>query len=515
MGSKETTTFGQTHYPSGATFFRPAGETRWVRALFQSACHSYFDFYFTYNFLTHPPLARPVPPESLFGFYLTFGSRWSLPSFLSSSPPRRQSQSFRWISPQAVPIPCDPSCWVFYHPSHRLVGCPKPTVTRISSSTNSPKKMSTQQDPNPSNEGKHEGLSKYVKRMKMALRRSSTVKTTSPTIQKQKEPEPSQAPAPQRIPLAPTVKATPDATVFTNWGAIQEEKARALFAKYGLTLEPGEWRSPSDTTVQRVVRPIRMRVRRTCHRCQTTFGPNKVCVNCQHVRCKSCPRHPSTKTNDHRDDTQAALQAIVAQKLHKPAPVQHKPKQAPLTLPSRTGGQDVIHHPTRQRIHRTCHQCSTPFAPDATECSTCQHIRCTMCPRDPPKLGKYPHGYPGDVDAPAEPPARTWKKARQRVRYTCHKCSTLYRSGERNCSNCGQEKGPETIRDPPRRDKPKPDPEIVRRVEERLAKLRLFTYVFAPSPYDKNSSSASFTLCSSQVPQDTGHTTMVGGPSLV
>ncbi|KAL3257190.1 hypothetical protein ABHI18_007029 [Aspergillus niger] len=210
--------------------------------------------------------------------------------------------------------------------------------------------MSTQQDPNPSNEGKHDGLSKYVKRMKMALRRSSTVRTTTPVMQKSREPEPSQAPAPKRIPQAPTVKATPDATVFTNWGAIQEEKARALFAKYGLTLEPGEWRSPSDTTVQRVVRPIRMRVRRTCHRCQTTFGPNKVCVNCQHVRCKSCPHHPSTKTNDHRDDTQAALQAIVAQKLHKPVPVQHKPKQPPLTLPSRTGGQDVIHHPTRQRV---------------------------------------------------------------------------------------------------------------------------------------------------------------------
>ncbi|GLA19369.1 hypothetical protein AnigIFM62618_007038 [Aspergillus niger] len=393
--------------------------------------------------------------------------------------------------------------------------------------------MSTQQDPNPSNEGKHDGLSKYVKRMKMALRRSSTVRTTTPVMQKSREPEPSQAPAPKRIPQAPTVKATPDATVFTNWGAIQEEKARALFAKYGLTLEPGEWRSSSDTTVQRVVRPIRMRVRRTCHRCQTTFGPNKVCVNCQHVRCKSCPHHPSTKTNDHRDDTQAALQAIVAQKLHKPVPVQHKPKQHPLTLPSRTGGQDVIHHPTRQRVRRTCHQCSTVFAPDATECSTCQHIRCTMCPRDPPKLGKYPHGYPGDVDAPAEPPARTWKKPRQRVRYTCHKCTTLYRSGERNCSNCGQEKGPETIRDPPRRDKPKPDPEIVRRVEERLAKvristgangksgfsnrlskLRLFTYVLAPS-YDKNSSSASFTLCSSRMPQGTGHATMVGGPSIV
>lgn len=153
------------------------------------------DCYFTYNFLTHPPLARPVPPESLFGFYLTFGSRWSLPSFylpllpvsqsvvnlqfstilagdfysapsvqihhlstatttattathpfttsppfplhtlhtlyftsdISSTPGPQDLTALqpitRWISPQAVPIPCDPSCWVFspISPSCRVV----------------------------------------------------------------------------------------------------------------------------------------------------------------------------------------------------------------------------------------------------------------------------------------------------------------------------------------------------------------------------------------------------------
>ncbi|GLB03898.1 hypothetical protein AtubIFM57258_009147 [Aspergillus tubingensis] len=358
--------------------------------------------------------------------------------------------------------------------------------------------MSTQQDPNPSNEGKHDGLSKYVKRMKMALRRSSTVRTTSPVMQKSREPEPSQAPAPQRIPQAPTVKATPDATVFTNWGAIQEEKARALFAKYGLTLEPGEWRSPSDTTVQRVVRPIRMRVRRTCHRCQTTFGPNKVCVNCQHVRCKSCPHHPSTKTNDHRDDTQAALQAIVAQKLHKTVPVQHKPKQPPLTLPSRTGGQDVIHHPTRQRVRLL----ASIFG---AQCALATHLNSANTRMAILEMSMLPqnllHGrgrrrgseyaihatsvrHCTDRERGIAPVAG---KRRDLKQYEIHPAETnrnrtprLFDGLKSDWQRSGSRKW---------------------QVRPTLAaKLRLFTYVLAP--YDKNSSPASFTFAA-RVPQGT------------
>lgn len=71
-----------------------------------------------------------------------------------------------------------------------------------------------------------------------------------------------------------------------------------------------------------------------------------------------------------------------------------------------------------------------------------------MLTRCSPSRSKYPHGYPGDVQAPVERQERVLKKPRRRVRYTCHKCSTIYTSGSKTCSNCGQEKCDATIRDP-------------------------------------------------------------------
>ncbi|KKK13334.1 hypothetical protein ARAM_002002 [Aspergillus rambellii] len=335
--------------------------------------------------------------------------------------------------------------------------------------------MSTSQSAQ-AGEEKQDGLSRMLKRMRTVLRRSSSARTptaaaaaASTTDEPTAQTEASQAAASEPIP-APEPLAQP--TMFSHWGAFQEEKARVLFAKYGMTIESGEWRSSSDAPVQRVTKPIRMRVRRTCHRCQTTFGPDKVCMNCQHVRCKKCPRYPPAKPKDPKEQAGTALQAILTQRAQKPIAKEPRPKEPKLTIPSRTGGQDLVHKPVRQRIRRTCHRCNTVFAAHATECSNCNHIRCTDCHRDPPKLDKYPDGYPGDVEPPVEPPARTWKRPRQRVRYTCHLCPTIYRSGEKSCPNCGQEKCAETIRDPPKKQKLEPDPEIVQRVEERLAGIK-------------------------------------------
>ncbi|RAQ65474.1 hypothetical protein COH20_009088 [Aspergillus flavus] len=344
--------------------------------------------------------------------------------------------------------------------------------------------MSNQGAPKQPNEGKQEGFARYLQRMRTVLRKSSSSKSESASNSQETSGQasptksaPSKTTAPAKATAAPksttapakdtTANSGPEPTVFKHWGAIQEEKARALFAKYGLTLEPGEWRSTTDIEVQRVAKPIRMRVRRTCHRCQTTFGIDKLCTNCQHVRCKKCPRYPPHKSS-HDHQTESALQTILSQKGKEPAGAPRKVKEPPLTLPSRTGGQDLIRKEVKQRVRRTCHRCCTTFAPDATECENCKHTRCKKCPREPAKLDKYPDGYPGDAEPPAEPPARTWKKPRLRVRYTCHKCSTMYRSGEKTCANCGQEKCSETIRDPPKKQKPEPDPEVVRRVEERL-----------------------------------------------
>jgi hypothetical protein len=111
-----------------------------------------------------------------------------------------------------------------------------------------------------------------------SFNRNSPPATTAPEAETEAEPE---------------LTGAEQSTV-TDYSAIQQEKARLLFAKYGLTLDPGEWKSPTDLQFPRVTKTIRMRVRRTCHRCETTFGSDKLCVNCQHQRCKKCPRFPPT-----------------------------------------------------------------------------------------------------------------------------------------------------------------------------------------------------------------------------
>ncbi|PCG97438.1 Zinc finger, FYVE/PHD-type [Penicillium occitanis (nom. inval.)] len=293
------------------------------------------------------------------------------------------------------------------------------------------------------------------------------------------------APQPSQASTAAGVTApTRDTTQGIPWSDIQQERARALFAKYGLTLEPQEWMSPRNYEVKRVEKPIKMRVRRTCHRCQTTFGSDRVCRNCQHVRCKACPRHPPARTKEEKEaralakakgkqpekssDTPATAAII------EPSDNTQKMERTPLTMESRTGGQDVIYKEIKQRVRRTCHQCQTIFKGHSTVCESCGHIRCRNCPREPAKLDKYPDGYPGDVEPPFERPQRVWKKPRMRVRYFCEKCDTFYVPGENICATCGEEKGPNSRRDPPKKkEKPPIDEELLKRVRERLEEFRI------------------------------------------
>lgn len=120
----------------------------------------------------------------------------------------------------------------------------------------------------------------------------------------------------------------------------------------------------------------------------------------------------------------------------------------PLTMSSRSGGQDLVRKDVVQRVRRTCHVCKTDFVKGSKECLSCKHIRCKKCPREPPKLDKYPDGYPGDVDPPKLIPDRTFKKPRRRVHYICHVCDTQYNDGADICSQCGQTKCEATIRIP-------------------------------------------------------------------
>ena len=156
---------------------------------------------------------------------------------------------------------------------------------------------------------------------------------------------------------------------------IQEEKARVLFAKYGLTLEPGEWTVPVTVGVPRVEKQVRMRIHRTCHRCQTTFGADRVCSHCQHNRCKKCPRYPASKSKDSKGKGLAVGGASEDDGSGK--------KPDALTMLHRGTGKEMTRKAPTQRVRRTCHQCQTLFQGKATQCEKCKHLRCPKCPRDP------------------------------------------------------------------------------------------------------------------------------------
>lgn len=239
------------------------------------------------------------------------------------------------------------------------------------------------------------------------------------------------------MPPAPTAQEL-------NRSALQQERARALFAKYGLTLESHEWiAAPAHPiTVQRVEKPIRMRVHRTCHRCGTTYGADKLCSKCEHRRCKKCPRYPKKKAPADKGKEKAAAE---------------KPKKKKLLTVTSKHGTDLVYHPVKQRVRRTCHKCETMFIPPtATTCEHCRHIRCTKCPREPAKSSKWPNGYPGDVEPDSETEVereldmarRIWRKPRTRVRWECEECHSLFLDGSPQCPGCGHARCDKCVRKP-------------------------------------------------------------------
>lgn len=161
---------------------------------------------------------------------------------------------------------------------------------------------------------------------------------------------------------------------------IQEEKARAVFVKYGFKLEPGEWTSPTSGDAERVEKIVRIRVRRTCHRCDISFGAEKVCISCQHTRCKKCPRYPSKRSKDPFAKGASKGPAVAVDENYKGTTAS---ALAPLTILQRPTGKELIRRDPVQRTRRLCHKCDTPFDSQAPACEVCQHQRCPECPRDP------------------------------------------------------------------------------------------------------------------------------------
>jgi hypothetical protein len=196
--------------------------------------------------------------------------------------------------------------------------------------------------------------------------------------------------------------------------------ARQLAEKHGIDI-PEDWpyatRPPAG---ERVEKAIRMRVRRYCHQCQTAFGSEKTCPSCSHKRCVDCPRSPAAKTDKKKTKTK-----------HK----EYDPYEN-LTMPSKTGGQDLVYRKIRQRVHYKCHKCETDFAGQKA-CGQCSHNRCKKCHREPSKKPK-----------PVEEPKR--KRTRK---WTCSECSTPSNI-TRHCTQCNHVKCVKCVPELPKRKKP-------------------------------------------------------------
>ncbi|CAG8954813.1 hypothetical protein HYFRA_00004739 [Hymenoscyphus fraxineus] len=337
--------------------------------------------------------------------------------------------------------------------------------------------------PNVPEEKKRKGG--LLSRMKTVLKRSDGSKRLSFSAKPTAAPTSSAAEPSTTKKAKPTVaskeeelieesKLSPDEPQLKKMirSEVHAERARVLGERFRVTIEPQQY-TGGDKIVYRIEKPIRVRIHRQCHKCNTVFGGNKICSSCEHVRCKGCPRYPPLKTGK---DKEKALPAALSPSYIEPDTYWNLKEEITLTKPNpKPGCQPLVRKKPMQRVRRNCCACSALFMPNSKICPRCEHGRCTDCPRDPEKKKKYPHGYPGDL--PSSNPANP-------VRYACHHCTKAYppvphpdsveEQPAQSCARCGHQRCGSCERAPPVRvDPTEPDPEVLKRVEAKLAMLSL------------------------------------------
>jgi hypothetical protein len=265
--------------------------------------------------------------------------------------------------------------------------------------------MSTPANDGPA-EKKETGVDKLLRRMKTVFNKSDGSKRlsfsgrsksmsgpryvlrplhVSANTSSKPDPEPATATttapvaaAPDEMKVAET--KVPEGAVKVMRSEIEAERNKKLAERFAINIEPLTTNKP-DRETYRIEKPVRMRIHRICHKCNTTYGGSKVCVECGHPRCTKCPRFPVKKPEGKGKSTEAAVpkgDIIEADTWYG------MKEDIPLTMPNpKPGGQPLVRKAPRQRVRRTCCRCETLYTTGARTCASCQHSRCTDCPRDP------------------------------------------------------------------------------------------------------------------------------------
>jgi hypothetical protein len=291
--------------------------------------------------------------------------------------------------------------------------------------------------------------------------------------------------------------AEPPLPMLSTRTALSDDRAQRLFEKYGLKYEPRIASKETELThdVRRVQKSIRVRIHYSCEECGTSFGSRRICAQCGHRRCTDCHRDPARRVREVLNEARQQQQQHRAQEWAQQASSeQNQLGDVPMPIrtvstsndaadsatshpmPTEQGAivsdeiaeatqyQYVTQHCPRsavqlllrsgaQLVRRTCHECETHFEPaNRMECQTCRHHPCKLCPLETQETATQESLADEQQQlAPAPVMAatvqRVYKKARQRVRWTCDQCQALFLDRDR-CQECGHVKCDECIRSP-------------------------------------------------------------------
>ncbi|PBP25554.1 hypothetical protein BUE80_DR003462 [Diplocarpon rosae] len=270
-------------------------------------------------------------------------------------------------------------------------------------------------------------------------------------------------------PLEPVTEADPSlshpqATKILR-SQIEAARAQRLAERFAVSVAPLP--AGPDRETFRIEKPIRLRIHRACHVCTTSFGSNKTCAQCQHVRCKACHRAPSKKAEKAKGERKGEREKVALPVMAmEPDTYWGLRDQIRLTKPNpKPGAQPLVRKRPKQRVRRHCHECQTLFPGRSKICPSCDHVR--------DKKKYYPDGYPGD--APSPNPARP-------IKYKCHRCTQVFppvvpplasaeMAAPLECLRCKHVWCADCPPAPPARVEPVPDPEVLKSVRAKLAAL--------------------------------------------
>ncbi|KAK8090718.1 hypothetical protein PG994_000223 [Apiospora phragmitis] len=318
------------------------------------------------------------------------------------------------------------------------------------------------------------GLGKVLRglsRMRTILKRPSEQSHKAPTSdpRTRKEAPVNPLASSSAVPSAPLKTATPENATRIPRSQVYDERARRLGDRFGLEVKPAEWNAARGD-VLRVEKPVRIRIHRTCHKCQATFGTGNSCPGCQHRRCDQCARSPPKRTEEEKKASRQRRDATAtAQKNQDLAPIiPHYGLEDPYyTEPSepksrwpRPSSQEAS-DADKEILSRVSSIVQGAFPAATSAVATVNEYREFNHTTTDQK--KYPQGYPNDE------PGASWSP-----RHICHECNGRFPADAleaTECGNCSHKLCSDCPLLAPKKGLPGPSPEELMLLHERLAQL--------------------------------------------